>query len=163
MTLRGWVSLAVVATVLGVSGCSTGDDDAYTRLERLDASDDSSVLFDADGWMIVLTDDGDCVRVRVGDRSSSCWTSRGWTPGAFGASWIGGGDDPRFVLVTVGDPGVVVRRWTDRNIGMPDTPTAPLPDGGTVAVIELADGERPFGIQILSADRDLIRAVSLLD
>lgn len=154
---------SVAAAVAALSGCSSSDD-GYTRLSPARPAADAVVLVDGDRWVVetVRSGDDECVRLRVGDREMGC-LGNSLEPREVRVARVGGGDDPRFVFVLTGDDGAVVRRWTEKNVGMTDTPTAPLPGGGTVAVIELGPDERPFGIQILSADRDLIRAVSLLD
>ena len=115
--------------------------------------------FDQDGAPGV---DEPCVRVRIGDRATMCVSIR-IPDGASSAGVVRAPDGRNFVQFFA-DPSVAtIRLFTSTRRGETLTPVA-TDDArsGVVTVVELGEGEEPWGLQAFDASGDLIQVQTLV-
>lgn len=155
--MRRWLLPAVPAVVAVLAGCAHAPADTITT--PVDPEAPATVLRAGDRWVVEsVATDAPCVRLRVDDVATACTSASEFDAGGWSVG-IARGRGKRFALL-VGSVGATSARWwSSRAAGVPIEPVTF--DTLTVIVVELADGEDPFGIQLLGADGSLIAAVPL--
>ncbi len=106
--------------------------------------------------------DEPCVRVRIGDRATTCVPTT-FLGGGSSAGVVRAPDGRNFVQYFA-DPSVAtIRLFTSTRRGETLTPVA-TDDArsGVVTVVELGEGEEPWGLQAFDGDGELIQVQTLV-
>jgi hypothetical protein len=158
---RPWRFVTLIALITAGVSCSNSREDDFAAAEFPAAP--TQQLAAVDEWTLELVrPDGrlPCWQVRIDDQTTSC-NSVEVEAGAFSLGSIrgprssfewftAGGDQPyTFLWFSSLHDGLVVDSYTV--------------EGSQFAVVEVADGEEPWGVQILDADGALVHAWSVVD
>ena len=158
---RRWMLVTLIALITAGVSCSNSSEDDFAAAEYPDAP--TQQIAAGDEWTLELVrPDGGlpCSRIRVEDQTTRCMSLE---YSAYSASW-GSFQGPRssFAQVTVGGDQPLTFLWfSSLHDGV--EVDAYLIEGSQVAVVEVADGEEPWGVQVLDADGALVNAWSFVD
>lgn len=147
---------AVLAGAVALVGCSE-DGPTAMPMQPIEASEAVTVLAEGGSWVLEYVAQQDCVRLRSGDDGTFCGPSI--SGGGLSGGLVSGGDG-RYVVYSVGTPNCRAKLFSSTAAGVPMV-TATMGEV-TWAIAELADGEIPWGVQIVDATGALVLASSLL-
>ena len=148
-----WMSVLLVA-------CSNSNDD-FAAPEYPNAPVETIVI--GDGWSVELvrpSEGESCWWIRVGTDTTSCMSLE-YSDGSFAQQTISG-PQRTFVVFIAGDDEPAVFTWFSSLDDGRVIESVPV-EGIRLAVVALADGEEPWGMQLLDADGVLTQVWSLVD
>lgn len=141
-----------------LAGCSEPDPNAFTPMP---ASVATTVLAEGDGWVFEFVLGQECVRLRVGDDVTFCSPFSDTVRTGNFSRRLDDEQSGNFVLASADTSDGRAKLFSSAGEGVPMA-TATM-EGTTWAIAELADGEIPWGVQIVDATGALVLASSLLD
>lgn len=157
--MRRLTGFAATALML-LTACSSGSADGFGAPDHPNAAVET--VFDGPDLSIEIvrpTDSPSCWQIRVGTETSSCMSLQ-YRDGDTSHRIITG--ERSFVALTAGgDERVSVVWFSSLHDGLV-LDSYPV-DPSQVVIVELADDEEPWGMQILDADGALVSAVSFID
>ena len=158
---RRWTLVTLIALSIPGLSCSNSSEDDFAAAEYPDAP--TQQIAAGDEWTLeVVRPDGGlpCWRIRVEDQTTRCMSLE-YSAGS--ASWGSlRGPNIAFEFVIEGGEEPVTLRWfSSLHDGL--VVESYSVEGVQLAVVEVADGEEPWGMQMIDADGALVQAWSLVD
>lgn len=166
-----WIVVGMLALVWGAVvwlAASDGGEPARDALpfdvDLADTDRPATTLVSGSDWVLERPSSGadPCAQLRIGTRATTCM-SLAQSGGTYALALARDPDGRTFVWLTSDVVGSIRLFTSGRRGEVHESVPVEAPDGDVgVVVVELADGEEPYGLQMLDASGDLEFVASLI-